>query len=108
LIKLPTGTDYKPVTISRGTISLGENVTILGFAVEGDLTLVPGVVSALNESKANIGIIASVGPGQGGSPVFNRKGEVVAILLGGHADNHGAVAAPITFSKILLSLISGD
>lgn len=108
LIKLPAGTEYKPVKISYGTVSLGENVTILGFPAKGGLTLVPGVVSNLNESKANIGIIASVGSGQGGSPVFNKKGEVVAILLGGYADSQRAFAAPIVFIKAFLPLASAD
>jgi S1-C subfamily serine protease len=108
LIKLlPGKTEFKPVKIAKETAEIGENVTVLGFPIDSNLTLLPGIVSTLDEGKGRFGITAPVQAGQSGSPVFNMTGEVIAILLGRKADG-SAVAAPIAFSRALLAAASAN
>jgi Trypsin-like peptidase domain len=104
LIKLTGQSDYVPVKLSTTQVSVGETVSILGYPLESELSVLVGTVSSLNEARGALGIIAAAASGHSGSPVFNKNGEVEAVVLGGLVDGQRVIAAPIQFSRPLLAL----
>jgi S1-C subfamily serine protease len=105
LIQLPNDIEYTPVKMSHDQVLIGDAVSILGFPSPSDLSLIFGSVYSLNETGGLIGIVAAVSTGQSGSPVFNRSGEVVAIVRGGYESTQRILAAPMLFSRTLLPLV---
>jgi hypothetical protein len=88
LIKIP-GTVSATSTIAGDTTKLrqGEDIVVFGFPLNAVLSsggnLTPGVVSALTGLGNNtnqIQITAPIQPGSSGSPVVNKKGEVVGVV----------------------------
>jgi S1-C subfamily serine protease len=75
------------ITSDPGKLRQGEDIVVFGFPLNAVLSsggnLTPGVVSALTGLGNNtnqIQITAPVQPGSSGSPVLNRKGEVVGVV----------------------------
>ena len=88
LIQIPA-----PVTVTAalasepGKLRQGEDVVVFGFPLNSLLSsggnLTPGVVSALTGLGNNtnqIQITAPIQPGSSGSPVLNKKGEVIGVV----------------------------
>jgi S1-C subfamily serine protease len=95
IIKLDGDVEYQPFTLSHSQVLIADPVTIMGFPLGQELTLVLGNVTSVSGPGGNITINASVHPGQAGSPVLNKKGEVIAII---HTSNQlGGLAVPIQF-----------
>ena len=76
-----------PITAEPGKLRQGEDIVVFGFPLNSVLSsggnLTPGVVSALTGFGNNtnqIQITAPIQPGSSGSPVLNKKGEVVGVV----------------------------
>ena len=105
LIKLSGNIEYGRTKISREQISIGESVILMSYPLVTDqLTVLLDPVFSLDEN-GRIGLALPTSPGQAGSPVFNRNGDVVAILVGEIVGTVGR-AVPVRFARPLL-LASG-
>jgi TPR repeat protein len=88
LIQIPAPVTATAVIASEpGKLRQGEDVVVFGFPLNSLLSsggnLTPGAVSALTGLGNNtnqIQITAPIQPGSSGSPVFNRKGEVIGVV----------------------------
>lgn len=88
LLKLPEGSEaIAQIASEPNKLRQGEDIVVFGFPLNAVLSsggnMTPGVVSALTGLGNNtnqIQITAPVQPGSSGSPVLNRKGEVVAVV----------------------------
>jgi S1-C subfamily serine protease len=102
LIKLAdTASDSSPLKISRDPTLIGDPVTIVGYPFGSELTLLFGNISSLNEKDGMIRISATILPGQSGSPVLNKSGDVIAIVVGTYGRG-AVVAAPIRLARQML------
>jgi len=80
-------TDTAVIAAETGKLRQGEEIVAFGFPLNSVLSmggnLTPGVVSALTGLGNNtnqIQITAPIQPGSSGSPVINKKGEVVGVV----------------------------
>lgn len=76
--------DFARIASEPGKLRQGEEVVVFGFPLSSVLSsggnLTPGIVSALTGLGNNtnqIQITASIQPGSSGSPVMNKKGDVI-------------------------------
>lgn len=83
-VELPTGVEFKPLTIARGAVQEGEEIVVIGSPLGLEGTISQGIVSALRESV--IQISAPISHGSSGGPVLNMRGEVVGVAAGGRDD----------------------
>ena len=88
LVQIPAPvTDAAAITSEPGKLRQGEDIVAFGFPLNSLLSsggnLTPGVISALTGLGNNtnqIQITAPMQPGSSGSPVLNKKGEVVGVV----------------------------
>lgn len=88
LLQLPDATTpTAAIAAEPGKLRQGEDIVVFGFPLNALLSsggnLTPGVVSALTGLGNNtnqIQITAPIQPGSSGSPVLNKKGEVVGVV----------------------------
>lgn len=80
-------TAQAPIASNPAKLRQGEDIVVFGFPLNAVLSsggnLTPGVVSALTGLGNNtnqIQITAPIQPGSSGSPVINKKGEVVGVV----------------------------
>jgi hypothetical protein len=102
LTVFPFRTD-KGVEISRDhQVTVGERMTILGYG-GGVQRAIAAEISSLNGPRGTLVIIASLTGEQLGSPLFNSKGKVVAVIS--DVNESGPVlAVPIRFLDTLLNI----
>jgi S1-C subfamily serine protease len=98
------------IASAPGKLRQGEDIIVFGFPLNSLLSsggnLTPGVVSALTGLGNNtnqIQITAPIQPGSSGSPVINRKGEVVGVVSMKLSDSKmaqatGQVAQSVNFA----------
>lgn len=87
LLQLPFAVDASAViSADQSKLRQGDDVAVFGFPLNSVLSsggnFTPGVVSALTGLGNNtnqIQITAAIQPGSSGSPVLNKKGEVVGV-----------------------------
>ncbi|MBN8476124.1 tetratricopeptide repeat-containing serine protease family protein [Sulfuritalea sp.] len=79
--------DAAAIVADPGKLRQGEDIAVFGFPLNALLSsggnLTPGVVSAMTGIGNNtnqIQITAPIQPGSSGSPVMNKKGEVVGVV----------------------------
>ena len=100
LLQLPTQTqDAAPITAEPSKLRQGEDIVTYGFPLNSVLSssgnLTPGTVSALTGLGNNtnqIQITAPIQPGSSGSPVLDKKGQVVGIVSTKLSDSKTAKA----------------
>lgn len=88
LVQIPGAVkDTAAITAEPGKLRQGEDIVVFGFPLNALLSsggnLTPGLVSAmtgLGNNTNQIQITAPIQPGSSGSPVLNKKGEVVGVV----------------------------
>jgi TPR repeat protein len=88
LVQIPGAVkDTAAIAAEPGKLRQGEDIVVFGFPLNAVLSsggnLTPGVVSAmtgLGNNTNQIQITAPIQPGSSGSPVMNKKGEVVGVV----------------------------
>jgi S1-C subfamily serine protease len=103
LIKLSPG-DYAPVKLDFQSIETGASVTVMGYPVGQDLVVSTGIVSSNDGPNGRIFVSTMLGPGSSGSPIFNSRGEVTGLILGGVVNANSSIGLPIQLSRSLLMM----
>lgn len=88
LLQVPGAVDAAAaINSDPAKLRQGDDIVVFGFPLNAVLSsggnLTPGIVSAvtgLGNNSNQIQITAPIQPGSSGSPVLNRKGEVVAVV----------------------------
>jgi S1-C subfamily serine protease len=96
-----SGYPWLPLGDSR-TLRVGDEIAVIGSPLGLSTALSTGVVAAVREDglpeeekgKSKLGawaiqITAATSPGSSGSPVLSRRGEVVAVVVGGYSNAEG-------------------
>ncbi|HTY05417.1 MAG TPA: trypsin-like peptidase domain-containing protein [Gemmatimonadales bacterium] len=101
------GVDRDPRDLERG-----DPVAILGFPLGLDLPMEGSGMTMVAEPTLTVGTASKVlsslvqvdgygAPGSSGSPIFNRNGQVVAVLYGGQAESGGKIIFSIPAATLL-------
>ena len=99
------------ICLSQEEVTLGQKINVAGYPFGMPFTATEGTVSSphqLMDDSYYIQTDAAVNPGNSGGPMFNQKGEVVAITTSKltNADNMG-FGIPIASLQNLLGQIDG-
>jgi S1-C subfamily serine protease/cytochrome c-type biogenesis protein CcmH/NrfG len=88
-VELPSGVQFKPLTLARGEVQEGENIVVIGNPQGLQGTVSQGIVSAMRQfadGSSTVQITAPISQGSSGSPVVNMRGEVVGVAVGTKSD----------------------
>jgi S1-C subfamily serine protease len=88
LLQIPgTVNDTAAINADPAKLRQGDDIVVFGFPLNSVLSsggnLTPGIISALTglgNNTSQIQITAPIQPGSSGSPVLNKKGEVVGVV----------------------------
>ena len=105
LVKVDGNIDYVSFKISREEAQLGDPVTVMGYPTGRELTLLLGNVTSLHEPGGRIATsVAAPAAGLTGSPVLNKRGDVIAVMRGHYEGELGtSIATPIQVSSGILT-----
>jgi len=111
VLAVPGGvTATATISAKPSDLRQGEEIVVFGFPLNGILStggnLTPGVVSALTglgNNSNQLQITAPIQPGSSGSPLLNRKGQVVGVVSAklsdqGMAKATGQIAQNVNFA----------
>lgn len=111
LLTIPGGiTAAATISAKSSDLRQGEEIVVFGFPLNSVLSsggnLTPGVVSALTgigNNSNQLQITAPIQPGSSGSPLMNKKGEVVGVVSAklsdkGMAKATGQIAQTVNFA----------
>lgn len=94
-----------PVRLAKRLPALGETVYSMGHTYGYFQTLTKGIVSHVNRhirGRTVLQVSAQGGPGNSGGPLFNDRGELVAVVVGGPlAPLHGSFGAMVVHHMAL-------
>ena len=99
---------HSPLQIERGQLTLGDQLTILGYPGFGDtqdtLTFTSGRFSGTTTSAAGFQMLktdALLDAGVSGGAVFDRRGRLVGVATGGYEGEGGTLGAVIPGREVL-------
>jgi S1-C subfamily serine protease len=111
ILRVPRSTNAFATLLREQTkLRQGEEIVVFGYPLNSMLAsggnLTPGVVSALagiGNNSSQIQITAAIQPGSSGSPVLNKKGEVVGVVSSKLSDSKmaqttGSVGQNVNFA----------
>ncbi len=111
LLKLPESkAPWRRVQIgdSNGVLE-GQNLFVLGFPFNQNLSFVNGTLSSRNAEMGRFQTNVLLNHGNSGGPVFNDRGEVVAMVVGGFEGTAGInFLIPINYARSLLILLGNS
>jgi hypothetical protein len=100
-------TDTKPVSLADSDKSeVGEQIVVVGNPEGLEQTVSNGLLSGIRELNGRrlFQISAPISAGSSGSPVFNSRGEVIAVVVSSLESGQNLnFAVPINYAKPLLS-----
>ena len=83
----------KPLTIApRDSVGVGDLVFTIGNPLGLERSVTQGIVSSVTRTMGHLRFIqtdAAVNPGNSGGPLFNARGEVIAIVAAGYTFFNG-------------------
>jgi len=104
----------KGLARTREGIERGDPVAILGYPLGFDLPMENRGGNPIAEPTLTVGTVSKAltavvqvdaygAPGSSGSPVFDRNGNVIAVLYGGERESNGKIifAVPPTLSQTI-------
>ena len=109
LLKLPEQpVPWKPAVQmgDSNKVSVGQRLFVLGFPLGENLSFVDGVLSSVNAPQGRFQTSVLLHPGTSGGPVFDDRGDVVALVVGGIPGAPGInFLIPINYARGLLKLL---
>jgi len=95
---------YLKVTVTHA-FSNGDRVTAFGYPDGNDITVRPGVVSALEGPSGSVGVNVGLAPGMSGGPVILSDTQAVVGVVAGGSGNPGFdYFTPLQLAKPLLDV----
>lgn len=103
LIKLRGGFDYPAVRTSNEPVLIGDTVSVMGYSPDSEVSLTLGTIYSLSEIRGGVGISAPLSAGHSGSPVFNKNGDVIGLVIGWYGGSPRVVAVRIQSARPILA-----
>jgi serine protease Do len=107
LLRLPERpTAWKKVQIGdSNSVALGQRVFVLGFPLDRDMSPAEGTLGSTNNERGRLQTTAPLNPGNSGGPVFDDRGDVIGIVVGGIRSAQGiSFLVPVNYARGLLRL----
>jgi len=108
LLRLPEiGRPWKAVRIGdSNSVRSGQTVFVFGFPLQQDLSFAEGKIANINAKKGRFQTTTPLNRGNSGGPVFDDRGDVVAMVVGGISSAQGInFLIPVNYARGLLRLV---
>jgi hypothetical protein len=97
ILKLNEVGKFLPAKISENPLEPGTRVVIMGYTVDGDLPLSESsTVESKYSASGKLLLSTQHKPGLAGSPLFDRDGAVIGIIIGASVKNNQSLAMPVS------------
>jgi S1-C subfamily serine protease len=108
LLKLPENKSWRSVK-SIAKAEIDSEIVAEGFPLQKGFVDMPGLISGPEDDGPRLFTNACLMRGMSGGPVFNKSGDVVAIVAGGFEDNDTLdVVIPIDLAATLLQSVKSS